>query len=146
MDPRILLAEISADPVDPAALLALVAHPAAGATSLFVGHVRDHDEQASGVVVSLDYSCHPSATRVLGEILDDVLREVDPDGEARVAAVHRIGHLRVGEPAFVVAVSAPHRALAFTVCETVVERVKHDLPVWKRQVEADGRSRWSNLA
>jgi molybdopterin synthase catalytic subunit len=146
MDSRVVLAEISSGPVEPGSLLELVWRPSAGATSLFVGQVRDHDPQAAGTVVSLDYTCHPSATRVIGEILADVLLQADPAGQARVAAVHRVGHLDVGDPAFVVAVSAPHRDLAFRLCEEVVERAKQELPIWKQQFEADGSHRWSNLA
>ena len=146
MDQRIALAEVSAEPVDPAALAALVDHPAAGATTLFVGRVRDHDPEATGEVVALDYTCHPSAPERIVELVEAVLAGHDPAGDARVAAVHRIGHLVVGDPAFVVAVSAAHRRLAFEVCEAVVEVVKRDLPVWKQQFEADGSYRWSGMA
>ena len=146
MDARITLAAVSAEPVDPLGLLALVARPAAGATALFVGQVRDHDAEADGEVVSLDYTGHPSAPQRMVEIVTAALADTDPDGEARVAAVHRIGSLAVGDPAFVVAASAPHRRLAFDVCEAVVERVKRELPIWKQQFEADGSYRWSGMA
>lgn len=146
MDTRIRLAAVSEDPVDPADLLGLVAHPAAGATALFVGQVRDHDPEAAGEVVALDYTSHPSAPQLMVEIVTAALAETDPDGQARVATVHRVGQLRVGDPAFVVAASAPHRRLAFVVCEAVVEAVKRGLPVWKQQFEADGSYRWSGMA
>ena len=142
MDPRIVVAEVSADPVDPAVLLELVARPVAGASTLFVGTVRDHDPQAAGEVVGLDYSCHPSAPERIGEIVAAALGSAE---DVRVAAVHRIGRLAVGEAAFVVAVSSAHRALAFELCERVVERVKRELPIWKQQFEADGSYRWSGL-
>lgn len=141
----IRVAEVTEAPIDPFRLLELVARPDAGATSLFVGVVRDNDPQASGPVASLNYSCHPSAPERIREIVAEVLAELDPDGECSVAAVHRVGHLVVGDKAFVVAVSAPHRQLVFTVCEQVVEQVKRHLPVWKQQFEADGRHHWSGL-
>nr|WP_300148797.1 molybdenum cofactor biosynthesis protein MoaE [Propionicimonas sp.] len=141
----VVLAEVRDAPVDPADLLARVSRADAGAVALFVGVVRDHDPQAAGTVVSLDYTAHPSATERIGQIAAAVLATADPDGEAAVATVHRIGHLTVGENAFVVAVSAPHRRLAFAVCEQVVERVKAELPIWKQQFEADGSYRWSGL-
>lgn len=141
----ILLADVRDVPVDPAQLLALVSRPDAGAVALFVGVVRDHDTQASGEVVALDYTCHPSAPERIGQIASDVLAETDPDGECAVATVHRTGHLVVGDTAFVVAVSAPHRKLAFRVCEELVDRVKAELPVWKQQFEADGSYHWSGL-
>lgn len=145
MDPRVVLAEVSADPVDPAAVLGLVAQASAGASVLFTGTVRDHDPQAIGEVVGLDYTCHPSAPERIGEIVRDALTEAEAAPQARVAAVHRVGRLGVGEVAFVVAVSSPHRAQAFALCELVVERVKQRLPIWKQQFEADGSYRWSGL-
>ncbi len=141
----VILAEVRDAPVAAAELLELVARPDAGAVALFVGTVRDHDPQAVGPVVGLDYTCHPSAPERIGEIVTAVLLDADPGGECAVAAVHRIGHLRVGENAFVVAVSCPHRKPAFAVCEQVVEQVKAQLPVWKQQFEADGSYRWSGL-
>ena len=95
--------------------------------------------------MSLDYTAHPSAPTRIAEIVADVLATADPEGESAVAAVHRIGHLNVGDNAFVVAVSAAHRRLAFAVCEQVVEQVKAELPIWKQQFEADGSYRWSGL-
>lgn len=145
MDARIRLAEVTGTRLDETELLRLVARPEAGAVTLFVGNVRDHDPQAAGEVVGLDYSSHPSAADRLVEIVTTALAEADPDGEAVIAVAHRIGHLDVGEPAFVVAVSAAHRRLTFELCELVVERVKQQLPIWKQQFEADGSYRWSGL-
>ena len=139
------LAQVSDSPIDRTALLALVTRPDAGAVALFLGMVRDHDPQADGTVVALDYTAHPSAGEVIGRLAAAVLAEVDPGHEAAVAAVHRIGRLAVGDDAFVVAVSAPHRRLAFEVCEQLVERVKRELPVWKQQFSSDGSYRWSGL-
>ena len=145
MDARVVRAEVAAEPVDPAAVLGSVAQSGAGASVLFVGTVRDHDPQATGEVVGLDYTSHPSAPDRIGEIVHDALAEAGAEPEARVAAVHRIGRLAVGEVAFVVAVSSAHRARAFALCELIVERVKQQLPIWKQQFEADGSYRWSGL-
>jgi len=138
-------ASVRDEAVDPAGLMALVARPDAGAISLFVGVVRDHDPQADGEVVALHYTCHPSAPARIGEIAAGVLAEADPGGRCSVATVHRVGELAVGDVAFVVAVSSPHRRLAFAVCERVVEAVKADLPVWKQQFVAGGGYSWSGL-
>lgn len=146
MDERIRMAEISPTALDETRLLRLVARPDAGATSMFIGHIRDHDPQAAGTVVGLDYTSHPSAPDRLVEIITAALADADPDGECAVAVAHRTGHLDVGDTAFVVAVSAPHRRLTFDVCELIVENVKHDLPIWKQQFESDGSYRWSGLS
>ncbi len=145
MDARIRLAEVTATPLDETSLLRLVARPEAGAVTLFVGTVRDHDQQASGEVVGLDYTSHPSAPERLVEIVTAALAAADPDGETAIAVAHRTGQLAVGDTAFVVAVSAAHRRRTFEVCELVVEQVKQQLPIWKQQFEADGSYRWSGL-
>ena len=62
-----------------------------------------------------------------------------------VAVSHRIGRLEVGEAAVVIAVASAHREEAFTVCREVIEAIKRELPVWKRQVEADGTTAWKGI-
>ncbi len=139
------LAEVRDRDVTAQELLDLVSRPEAGAVTVFVGVVRDNDPQAAGRVIALDYTCHPSAPQLIGQIVAAVLAELDPDDTCEVAAVHRIGRLTVGDNAFVVAVSSAHRAKTFEVCEAVVDRVKAELPVWKQQFEADGSYQWSGL-
>lgn len=62
-----------------------------------------------------------------------------------VAAIHRVGHLEIGDLALVAAVAAPHRAEAFAACAELVERIKHEVPIWKRQHFANGVSEWVGL-
>ena len=138
-------AHVSEEVIDAEKLRSLVDSPTAGAVAVFLGQIRNHDAEAEGEVASIDYSGHPDADAMIGPIVQAVLDEVDPDGEALVSAQHRVGHLEVGELAIVVAASSGHRRLAFSVCETVVERIKSELPIWKHQTEVDGRKVWSNL-
>lgn len=133
-------AVLSDAPLDVAAHLSDVAAPDAGATALFVGTVRDRDPDAVGEVVRLEYSAHPDAAAVLA----DLAAAVDAPG-LRIAVGHRTGVLAVGEAAIVCAVSSAHRADAFAVSRELVERVKAELPVWKKQVAADGSSVWVGL-
>ena len=122
--------------------LAAVAHPAAGAVAMFVGQVRDHDPAARGPVVALEYTAHPDGAAVLARLVDAVAAR---DGVLAVAAGHRYGHLPVGEIAVVVAVATAHRSLAFEVCEELVEAIKAELPMWKREILADGHHVWVGL-
>lgn len=126
--------------LDPAEHLDAVAAPHAGASALFVGTVRDNDPDAAGRVVRLDYSAHPDAERVLAE-----LAEACDAPSVRIAISHRVGSLGVGGLAIICAVSSVHRADAFEVSRELVERVKAELPVWKKQVENDGSSSWVGL-
>jgi len=139
------LAEVTDQPIDPTRVQGLVASASSGALCLFVGTVRDNDLGAEGEVVGLDYTCHPAAGALIGQIVAAQAAVLDPEGQCDIAAVHRIGHLPVGEVAFVAAVASPHRQLAFQLCAQVVDAVKEQLPIWKQQFEADGRSTWTGL-
>ena len=132
---------VTASALDVAAHLAAVAHPAAGAVASFVGQVRDHDPAVAGEVVALDYSAHPDAGAVLARLAHAARRP----GVLGLAVSHRIGRVEVGEPALVAAVATAHRALAFEVCAALVEAVKAELPVWKREILADGSHLWVGL-
>lgn len=135
------LAAISEQPLDLDAHLAAVDDASAGAVTTFVGRVRDHDPDASTAVVALEYSAHPDAEAALRRIAAEAVG----DTGALVAVSHRVGRLAVGDAAVVIAVAASHRAEAFDVCRTVIETIKTGLPVWKRQVEADGTATWLGL-
>ncbi len=93
-------------------------------------------------MVALDYTAHPDAGAVLRAIADDAAR---PDDVLGVAVSHRVGLLAVGEAAIVAAVATAHRELAFSVCRALVETVKAELPVWKREVLRDGSHVWVGL-
>ncbi|MEG9226044.1 molybdenum cofactor biosynthesis protein MoaE [Aeromicrobium sp. Sec7.5] len=141
LQPEIVLAEVTTTPLDVAAHLTAVSHAAAGAVATFVGQVRDHDPEAQGEVELLEYEAHPDAERALA----DIAVRVAAGQDVRIAVSHRSGSLAVGDAAVVVAVASPHRALAFEVCRELIETIKTDLPIWKRQVDASGRSTWKGL-
>ncbi|MBO4210039.1 molybdenum cofactor biosynthesis protein MoaE [Micromonospora echinofusca] len=132
-------AEVTSAPLDLTAHEAAVADPRAGAVVSFQGVVRDHDHGRT--VCSLEYEGHPSAADVLREVADELA--ADPDVYA-VAVSHRIGPLAIGDVALVAAVSTAHRAAAFAACARLVDEVKARLPIWKRQVFADGTEEWVN--
>lgn len=111
-----------------------------GAIATFVGQVRDHDPSVEGEVTHLEYSAHPDADLVLSRIA----HETCPPG-VTVAVTHRVGLLAVGEAAIVAAAASPHRAQAFDACRDLVERVKAELPVWKREILADGSHTWVGI-
>jgi molybdopterin synthase catalytic subunit len=119
-----------------------VSGPRAGAVATFVGLVRDHDPSVEGRVLGLDYTAHPSAQDVLARIAQEALT----DDVLGIAVSHRVGHLAVGEAAIVAAVATAHRAEAFDVCRALVETVKAELPVWKREILADGSHVWVGMS
>lgn len=135
-----LLARVSAEPLSLDEHLAAVASPDAGAVATFIGQVRNHDPEATGEVVSLEYSAHPDA----GQILTEIAARFATDG-LLVSVSHRVGLLAVGDLALVACVSSAHRAAAFDACRDLVEAVKVELPVWKRQSSDDGTHAWVGL-
>lgn len=140
----VALAAISDTELSLDAHLAAVDDDRAGAVTTFLGRVRDHDPDAAGEVVALEYSSHPDAERILRDLAENAVA-TGVSGEAIIAVSHRIGRLPVGSAAVVVAVAAAHRDEAFVVCREMIEAIKRELPVWKRQVEADGTTAWKGI-
>ncbi|MFS0895117.1 molybdenum cofactor biosynthesis protein MoaE [Microbacterium sp. 179-I 3D3 NHS] len=135
------LAAISDEPLDLDAHLRAVEDPRLGGVTTFIGRVRDNDPDAETPVVGLEYSAHPDAEVTLRRIAE----QAGGGASAVVAVSHRIGRLEVGDAAVVIAVASEHRAQAFEVCRAVIEDIKRELPVWKRQLESDGSSSWKGI-
>jgi molybdopterin synthase catalytic subunit len=135
----VALARVSAEPIGADEAEAAVLSVADGALVTFRGVVRDADDGRG--VTALDYSAHPDAERFLAE---SCARIADETG-LTVAALHRVGALRIGDVALVAAVAAPHRAEAFAACARLVDDIKSTVPIWKRQHYTDGVSDWVGL-
>jgi molybdopterin synthase catalytic subunit len=115
-----------------------VADPKAGAVCIFTGTVRDHSE--AGDVTGLSYEAWIElAEERLRALAGEILQRWPA---CKVAIVHRIGDLRVGETSVIVAVSTPHRADAFEACRYGIEQLKRDVPIWKKEGLVSGESRW----
>lgn len=132
---------ISSEPLVVDDLLRAVGASSVGGVGLFVGLVRDHDSAGPGAVKWLEYSAHPSAEDTLASIVDEV---ADRYGAVAVAE-HRVGRLIVGDTAVVVAVGAAHRAEALEGCRTLIDRIKSEVPIWKRQAFDGGAASWVGL-
>jgi molybdopterin synthase catalytic subunit len=122
---------------------AAVADPAAGGIVLFLGAVRDNDEDRG--VTGLGYSAHPSAEAELRRVAEEIVAKYSQD-VIGVAAVHRVGELAVGDLAVVVGVACGHRAEAFEACHALIDELKAAVPVWKHQRFTDGSTEWVGSA
>jgi molybdopterin synthase catalytic subunit len=131
------LLDVRDDPLSVDEVLAAVADPAAGGICLFVGTVRDVD--AGRAVTELDYTAHPTVSDVFKEVADEVSTH---HPVSALAAVHRVGELKVGDIAVVVAASAPHRGEAFDACRRLIDELKTRVPIWKHQLFDDGGEEW----
>lgn len=124
------LIAVSPDPVDPSTVVAAVSAPEAGAVVLFVGTVRDHSPGRTGVT-HLEYESYDE--QVVDKIAEVVTEVRDRWPVRKVAAIHRVGELGVGEISIAVAVSAPHRADAFESGRYLIDEVKARAPIWKKE-------------
>lgn len=134
------LVDLREDPLTLVEVEQALAGPGSGGVTVFVGRVRDHDGGRG--VLGLDYSAHPTALGALRRVVASVSQEYAVDA---LAAVHRLGHLAVGDAAVVVGASAAHRDLAFAAARALIDRIKAEVPIWKHQRFADGTEEWVGL-
>lgn len=132
--------KITTEPLSVQTLNDLVKRASDGAVVTFDGIVRDNFDGRP--VRALEYEAYAEmAEKKMAEIGTEVQRKFDV-GE--IAMVHRLGHLEIGESSIVIAVAAPHRHAAFEACAYAMDRVKEDVPVWKKEFFADGDAHWVN--
>jgi len=134
----VIHAAVTHAPIDPTSVLARVGHDEDGAQILFLGTVRNHADDRP--VTGITYEAYEEmAQPVLAEIAAEAAELLGTD---RVAVVHRVGALAVGEHSVAIAASSPHRAQAYEASRYVIEEIKKRLPVWKKEHYADGREEW----
>lgn len=131
---------ITADPIDVAGISDFVEDPGAGAKIVFVGVVRDHHDGRA--VRELAYEAYVPMAEMMLEGIAEQMRGQWP--LFRIALVHRVGLLRIGEVAVMVAVSSSHRDEAFRACRYGIDQIKAHLPIWKREGYADGTWAWQD--
>lgn len=141
MPAHVHLAEVTIDPLDSAAIAAMVGDNTTGAVVIFSGDVRNHDHGRE--VLALSYESHPTAPEVMHTVVHTLAETLDV---THIAAAHRVGDIPIGESALVVAVGSAHRGDAFGACREIVDQIKLQLPVWKHQYFADGTDEWVNCA
>lgn len=116
-------------PIDVALLVRDIATSATGGIDVFIGTVRDNNEGKP--VGAIEYTAYvPMAEELMGRIESEIRARWPVEN---VTIVHRIGLLRVGEISVLTAVGAPHRAASFEACRYAIERVKADVPIWKKE-------------
>ena len=110
----------------------------AGAIVHFLGVVRNNTEGRE--VSYLEYEAYPPmAEKKMAEIAQEIHEKWGLD---RVAMIHRVGRLEIGEVSVAVAVASPHRREAFEACHYAMNRLKQIVPIWKREVWTDGEEEW----
>jgi molybdopterin synthase catalytic subunit len=132
------LVRVTPDPLSVEDALAAVADDGSGGTCVFIGTVRDHSN--AGDVTGLRYEAWDELAK---ERLHEIAGELFERWPIRkVAILHRTGDLAVGEASVVIACSAPHRGDAFEACRHGIERLKEDVPIWKKEALVSGDAHW----
>jgi molybdopterin synthase catalytic subunit len=131
---------LSTEPLDGKAFRQEIADPAAGAILIFEGTVRNHSEGLTGII-ALEYEAQASmAAKIIAGIVKEILSEIPVE---RIVVRHRLGRVELGEPTIIIAVSAAHRDEAYRASRLLIDRIKHQAPIWKREIFLDGTSQWS---
>ena len=136
-----ILAGIASQPLDVAAAIAEGSSPSSGGVAVFLGTVRESaavPDNMAKPVTRLDYEAHPQlASRRMEEICAEA---ADKWQLHDVIAMHRSGVCELGEPTVVVVCGAAHRGDALEACRYIIEEIKATVPIWKKEVYADGSS------
>lgn len=131
--------EITRDPIDIPALEAASSHPACGAVLTFSGTVRNH--HMGRQVVKLAYEAYEGmAQSEMVKVVEEA-RQQWPDIRT-VQVVHRFGEMAVGASSIYITVASPHRVEGFAALRFIIDRIKQDVPIWKKEFYEDGQTDW----
>jgi molybdopterin synthase catalytic subunit len=132
--------DITSEPLSVDAAVRSVTHPDVGGIDVFLGTTRSETSSEQKKLASLDYEAY--ADMAMGQMRDLAARARQRWPILRLAVLHRIGRVAVGEPSVIIAVACPHRAEAFEACRWLIDALKAEVAIWKREVWADGSSSW----
>ena len=129
-----MLIRVTPERLDPEEAIAAVRRDESGAVDLFLGVVRNTNKGRA--VDHLVYDAYPSmAEKTMRELAEEAIERFDLTDSA---VFHRTGRLEIGETSLLVAVSAGHRAATFEAGHWLVNEIKRQVPVWKKEVWVDG--------
>ena len=134
------LVELRDSPLDAGAAVAAVAAGGAGAIAIFLGTTRAETNEAGRRLVALDYEAYREMAQQQMHALAEEAKRRWPI--LRLAVLHRVGRVEIGQPSVLIAVSTPHRAEAFEACRFLIDRIKAEATIWKKEVWEDGSSSW----
>ena len=131
---------LSPQPLDAQAATQFASDVNAGGISVFLGTTRAENNAAGRPLIALDYEAYPE---MAGAQLSDLARRARQRWPVlKLALLHRTGRVEVGEPSVIIAVSTPHRAEAFEACRWLIDTLKSEVAIWKKEIWDDGTSTW----
>ena len=132
--------ELSASPLSTAAAVEFATDPAAGGIDLFLGTTRQEINGEGKSLLALDYEAYPEMA--VSQMRDLAARARTQWAILKVVLLHRTGRVGLGEPSVIIAVSTAHRAASFEACRWIIDTLKTEVAVWKKEVWADGSTSW----
>ena len=131
---------ITGDPIDWSQLVEKAHHPRAGAVVIFSGEVRNHNQGKN--VLFLEYEAYvPLARKIASEILSEAREKWEL---YHAICVHRVGKVDISGCSVAVITSAAHRTDAYAANQFIIDKIKHEVPIWKREHYQDGTSEWGS--
>jgi molybdopterin synthase catalytic subunit len=131
--------ELTTEPIDITTVARRVVPPECGATVTLDGYARKFTKQKDGSfkdTLYLEYEAYEEmALKEMSKLIDEAKKQFDI---SNVGIVHRTGRLEIGETSVVISVAAPHRKATFAACEWLIKELKRTVPIWKKEVYADG--------
>jgi molybdopterin synthase catalytic subunit len=134
--------EIIATPLQVAPAVQFVSDAAAGGIDLFLGTTRAEKSVDGRELIALDYEAYPEMALTRMRLLVERARAQWPI--VKVAMLHRVGRVALAEPSVIIAVSCPHRGESFAACKWLIDQLKIDVPIWKKEMWGDGTGTWVN--
>ena len=131
---------LTPEPLDVAADVAAVADPRAGGIAVFLGTTRAEVAPDGRRLVALDYEAYPEMAGA--QLADLAARACRHWPVTKLVLRHRVGRVPLAEPSVLIAVASPHRAEAFEACRWLIDSLKAEAAIWKREVWSDGSGRW----
>lgn len=132
--------DILATPLDTNRTVDFVRAPEAGGIDVFLGTTRSERSSDGRELVALDYEAYQEMAIEQMHELARRAREKYPI--AKLALLHRVGRVAIADPSVVIAVSCPHRGQAFDACRFLIDELKKQVTIWKKEVWADGSTSW----
>ena len=132
--------EILPTPLDVSAAIARVQSPEAGGIDVFLGTTRAESRADGTPLVALDYEAYGEmALKRIGQLAAEARKQWPI---VKLVMLHRTGRVALAEPSVIIAVSTPHRAESFAACRWLIDALKKDVPIWKREIWKDGEGEW----
>jgi molybdopterin synthase catalytic subunit len=123
-------------------IVKFVSDARAGGIDVFLGTTREEKSADGRELIALDYEAYEEMA--IAKLKDLAKRAREQWPIVKLAILHRTGRVKLAEPSVIIAVSCPHRGESFAACKFLIDQLKVDVPIWKKEIWVDGSGTWVN--